>query len=162
MVNYCIRMVNYCILDVSNHPGDAAGNYRYSFEKNECFRRFQESKLCLFRDFYFSVKPLFNDRYDGHHQQVHHVGYAGHGDLMAIPWAGGYFYIFWIKPVKQLVHGIRWVGYLGLHSLPQSYQLFKTLAGLNFLWKTQPKKTLFNFTWRSHFWLSFGLCARLS
>ena len=59
MSNYCIRMINYCILDVSNHPGDAAGNYRYSFEKNECSRRFQESKLCLFRDFYFSVKPLF-------------------------------------------------------------------------------------------------------
>ena len=59
MSNYCIRMLNYCISDVSNNPGVAAGNCRDSFEKNKCSRRFQESKLHLFRDFYFWVKPLF-------------------------------------------------------------------------------------------------------
>ena len=53
-------MLNYGISDVSNYPGAAAGNCRYSFEKNECFWWFQESKLYLFRYFYFLVKPLFN------------------------------------------------------------------------------------------------------
>ena len=35
MLNYCILMLNYCISDVSNHSGVAAGNSREIFEKNE-------------------------------------------------------------------------------------------------------------------------------
>ena len=53
-------MLNYCISVVSNYPGTAARNCRYGLRrKKECFRRFQESKLCLFRDFHLSMKPLF-------------------------------------------------------------------------------------------------------
>ena len=33
---------------------------------------------------------------------------------MAIPWAVGYFYIFWLKPALQLEYGIRWVSVAGI------------------------------------------------